>query len=321
MRVFITGASGFIGRALHERYTADGHQVRGCDLVPDPARDVVAGDVGGPGAWQEHAAGCELVIHTAATVSLRLERPDEVWRANVLGTAHAVDAAARGGAERFVHFSSVTAFGFDFPDGVDERHPVHNTYVPYPDTKIASEQVVLQAHIEGRIRATIVRPGDVYGPRSRAWAVVPVELIKARRFTLPGGGGGIHSPIYIDNLVDGVVLAAASADAIGQIFTLSDGVGVPCREFFRPYAELVGRRLLTLPTPAAIAAAAVVQRLARLQPGDNDINPGSVRYLLRRGTYSNAKARSVLGWEPRVGVPEGLERTVSWLRAEGYGSD
>jgi nucleoside-diphosphate-sugar epimerase len=117
------------------------------------------------------------------------------------------------------------------------------------------------------------------------------------------------------------VLAAASADAVGQIFTLSDGVGVPCREFFRPYAELVGRRLLTLPTPAAIAAAAVVQRLARLQPGDNDINPGSVRYLLRRGTYSNAKARAVLGWEPRVGVPEGLGRTVAWLKAEGYGPD
>ena len=319
MRVFITGASGFIGRALHERYTADGHEVRGCDLVPDPARDVVLGDVGEPGPWQEHAAGCELVIHTAATVSLRLERPDEVWRANVLGTVHALDAAARGGAERFVHFSSVTAFGFDFPDGVDERYPVHNTYVPYPDTKIASEQVVLQAHIEGRVNATIVRPGDVYGPRSRAWAVIPTELIKARRFTLPGGGRGIHSPVYIDNLVDGVVLAAASPAAAGQIFTLSDGVGVPCREFFRPHADLVGRRLMTLPTPVAVAAAGIVQQVARLQPGDNDINPGSVRYLLRRGTYSIEKARSVLGWQPRVGVPEGLERTVAWLRAEGYG--
>ena len=54
--------------------------------------------------------------------------------------------------QRFVHFSSVTAFGFDFPDGVDETYPVHNTYVPYPDTKIASEQVVLQAHIEGRVQ-------------------------------------------------------------------------------------------------------------------------------------------------------------------------
>jgi nucleoside-diphosphate-sugar epimerase len=320
MRVFITGASGFIGRALYERYRSEGHEVTGCDLMADPARGIVAGDVGEPGAWQRHAVGCELVIHTAATVSFRLERAEELWRSNVLGTAHAIDAAADGGARRFVHFSSVTAFGFTFPEGVDERYPVHNTFVPYPDSKIASEQVVLQAHVEGRAECTIVRPGDVYGPRSRVWAVIPTELIRARRFTLPGGGRGIHSPVYIDNLVDGVVLAAASEDAVGQILTLSDGVGVEYREFFAPYAELVGRRLITLPTPVAIGSASVIRQILRFAPGDNEINAASVRYLLRTGTYSIAKARRMLGWEPRVSVSDGLERTVAWLRKQGYGA-
>jgi nucleoside-diphosphate-sugar epimerase len=126
--------------------------------------------------------------------------------------------------------------------------------------------------------------------------------------------------VYIDNLVDGVVLAAGSAAAVGQVFTLSDGIGVPYREFFAPYAELVGRRLITLPTRVAIPAAAVMQRVARLTPGDNDINPASARYLLRTGTYSNAKARRVLGWDPRVKLQDGLERTVAWLRAQGFGS-
>jgi len=127
MRAFVTGASGFIGRALADRLRADGHEVRGMDLRADPARDVVAGDVAVEGPWQAHAEGCDVVIHTAAIVSLRLERPDEVWRANVVGTANALDAAVRGGARRFVHFSSVTVFGLDFPDGVDERHPVRLT--------------------------------------------------------------------------------------------------------------------------------------------------------------------------------------------------
>lgn len=317
MNVFITGASGFIGRALYARYTADGHSVRGMDLVADPQRDVVAGDVAERGAWQRHAAGCDLVIHTAAVVSLRLERPRQVWEANVLGTLHALEAAESAGA-RLVHFSSVTAFGFEFPDGVDERHPVQPTGVPYPDTKIASEQVVLQAQLEGRVEATIVRPGDVYGPNSRAWAILPAELIRDRRFVLPGGGRGIFSPVYIDNLVDGVVLAAASPDAVGQVFTLSDGVGIANRDFFAPYAELVGRRLMTMPTPLALATAAMVQRAARLRPGDNDVNPASVRYLLRTGTYSNAKARRVLGWEPAVSVEDGLVRTVDWLHAQGF---
>jgi nucleoside-diphosphate-sugar epimerase len=318
MRVFITGASGFIGRALCERYAADGHEVRGCDLVEDPARDVVAGDVAEAGPWQDWAEGSELVIHTAATVSLRMERRDAIWRSNVLGTSNAIEAARRAGARRFVHFSSVTVFGLEFPDGVDERYPVHNTFIPYPDSKIASEQVVLQAHLDGLVQCTVVRPGDVYGPRSRVWATIPAELIRQRRFILPGRGRGIHSPVYIDNLVDGVVLAGTSPEAAGQVFTLSDGVGVPYREFFAPYAELIGRKLVLLPTPIALGGAAVAQRLGRLQRGDNEVNPGSARYLLRRGTYSIEKARKVLGYEPRVGVQTGLERTVGWLREQGF---
>jgi nucleoside-diphosphate-sugar epimerase len=137
---------------------------------------------------------------------------------------------------------------------------------------------------------------------------------------LPGLGRGIHSPVFIDNLVDGVVLAANSPDAAGQVFTLSDGIGVPYREFFKPYAELLGRKLVLLPTPVALGAAAVAQRLARLQPGDNEVNPASARYLLRRGTYSIEKARKVLGWEPKVGLELGLERTVAWLGEQGFGA-
>jgi nucleoside-diphosphate-sugar epimerase len=319
MRVFVTGASGFIGRALCERYLADGHEVVGCDLAADASRGVVRGDVSEPGAWQQHAAGCDLVIHTAAIVSFRLERPEEVWRANVLGTANAIAAAERAGASRFVHFSSVTVFGLDFPDGVDERYPVRNTYMPYPDTKIASEQVVLAAHLDGRVPCTIVRPGDVYGPRSRVWALIPAELIRTRRMMLPDGGRGFHSPVYIDDLIDGVVLAGDSPDAVGQVFTLSSGVGVPYREFFAPYAELLGRRLITVPTPVALALAAVIQRAARLTPGENEINPAAARYFLRKGTYANDKARRVLGWEPRTEFQDGLARTVAWLREQGFG--
>ncbi len=314
-RAFITGASGFIGRALAERLRAAGAEVRGVDVVADPSAGVVAGDVTAPGTWQDHAAGCDLVVHTAAVVSLRLRGADAVWRANVLGTHQALAAAERAGAARFVHLSSVTVFGFSFPDGVDERYPVRPTGVPYPDTKIASEQVVLQAHAEGRVPVTVVRPGDVYGPGSGAWAVQPVELLRARRFVLPAGGRGTFSPVYVDDLVDGILRAGASPAAAGHVLTLSGGAGVSNREFFVHYADALGVRLPTVPAGVARAAAAVVDRVDRR--GTGDVNPRAVAYMMRPGTYSIAKARDLVGYAPAVGLDQGMARTLAWLRATG----
>src|SRR5436190_11619965 len=224
-KVFISGALGFIGSVLAERYREAGMEVRGVDVRADAERGVVAGDISEPGDWQEHAKGCDLVVNTAAYVGFGGDL-EPVWRVNVLGTRRMIDASARAGAARFVQFSSVTTFGFDYPDGVDETYPVRLTGNPYPDSKIASEQVTLQAHVAGDVQATIIRPGDVYGPRSRGWTVLPVKMIKSGQMVLPNGGHGQIGPVYVDNLVDGVTLAAESADAVGEIFTIADGTTV-----------------------------------------------------------------------------------------------
>ena len=283
------------------------------DLRADPERGVVAGDVAGPGAWQEHAAGCDLVVHTAARVSFG-SGLEQYWKPNVAGTRHALDAAVAGGAERFVHLSSVVTFGFDFPGGVDERRPVRLNGVPYVDTKVASEQVVLQAHAEGELACTVVRPGDVYGPGSRPWTVIPVEEIRARRLVLPAMGRGIFSPVYVDNLVDGIVLAASRPEGAGRVFTLTDGVGIESREFFRHYARMLGRRAVPVAPTAVVRALA--RAVALVRPG-SEVTPAAVDYIARRGTYSIERARSLLGFEPAVGLDEGMERTEAWLRAEG----
>jgi nucleoside-diphosphate-sugar epimerase len=283
------------------------------DLRADPDRGVVAGDVSRPGPWQAHAASCDLVVHTAARVSFR-SGLEPFWRANVAGTRYALDAALAAGARRFVHLSSVVTFGFDFPDGVDERHPVRPNGVPYVDTKVASEQVVLQAHAEGEIECTVVRPGDVYGPGSRPWTVIPVEEIRARRLILPAMGRGIFSPTYVQNLVDGIVLAATREEGGGRVFTLSDGLGVESRHFFGRYARMLGRRRVPVaPTAAIRALAAAISTL----PGDSEVTPAAVDYLTRRGTYSIERARTLLGYEPAVDLDEGMARTEAWLRTEG----
>ena len=311
-RVFITGALGFIGQRLAEHYRQRGMEVRGVDVREGDG--VVAGDVTRPGDWQAHAEGCDLVVHTAAVLTLAGD-PEEVWDVNVLGTRRALDAAVAAGARRFVHFSSVLAFSWNFPDGVDERHPVRPNGAPYVDTKVASEQVVLQAHAAGEIACTVIRPGDVWGPRSRPWTILPVEMAKQGVFMVPPGG--IFSPVYVDNLVDGVVAAAERDEGAGQVFTITDGVGVRNEEFFGRYFRMLGKEgPRVLPRPALTAIASGVDAFSRVTGRENEMNANAVAYLSRTGTYSIEKARSVLGYEPRVDLDEGFRRTEAWLREQ-----
>ena len=314
----ITGASGFLGRRLADRLGEEGVGVRGVDISTDLKRDVIAGDVSEPGPWQRAAEGCDVVVHTAAIVSNAASR-ELSWRVNVLGTRNAIDAAVAAGAKRFVHLSSVRVFGdLDFPDGVDEKHPVRADGSAYVDTKVAAEQVVLQAHAHGEIECVVLRPADVYGPGSRPWTILPLELIRTNRFVLPARGRGIFSPIYVDDGIDGTLLAARVPEAAGQVLTISGGAGVSCREFFGHYYRMLGKAgPPTLPTVAAVGVAAVPEVAARIGGTSTEYNRTSMRYFARRGTYSIEKARRVLGFEPKIDLAEGMGRTETWLREQG----
>ena len=317
-RVFVTGALGFIGRSLSERYRAAGAEVLGVDVAAGGDESVIAGDITAPGEWQSRMAGCDLVIHTAALVS-NAASADASWQLNVMGTRRVLDGAARARVRRFVHISSVRAFSdLGYPDGVDEHHPVRTDGNPDVDTKGASEQVVLQAHAAGEVPVTVIRPADVYGPGSRPWTVLPVEAIKAGRFVLPAMGKGVFSPTYIDNVLDGIELAARHPGAAGQVFTIGDGNGVSCREFFGHYHRMLGKSgPVCLPTPVALALAAGAATVDRARGRSGEANPATVRYLTRRGTYSIEKARSMLGYVPRVDLTEGMRRSEAWLRDRG----
>jgi nucleoside-diphosphate-sugar epimerase len=313
-RVFITGASGFIGGSLARRYRELGSEVRGVDVRPDPELDIVQGDISEPGPWQEQTAGAELVIHTAAIVRFGGEY-ERFWRINTVGTRNVIQAAVGAGARRFVHLSSIVVFGLDYPDGVDETWPVKPTGAPYTDAKIAAEQVVLAAHAAGDILCTIVRPGDVYGPGSGPWLVRPLDAIKSGGFAIPDG---VVTPVYVDDLVDGIVLAGADSRAVGQIFTLTDGTKVGNRRFFEPYHRWLGKSgPRILPAPLLKAAVWPVGKVAQLRGGYTEMTPAAMEYFTRRSGHSIDKAREVLGYAPSVSFEDGMERSRVWAEQQG----
>ncbi len=313
-RVAISGSAGFIGAALADYLRERGDTVLGIDTAP--GADLRADILRAPG-WSSRLEGTDVVVHAAAMVGM----PSDVsrfWQVNVVGTASMLTAARRAGVARFVLLSSVTVFGNRFPDRVTEEHPVHPTGVPYPDSKIAAEHLALLSHIRGEMETVIVRPGDVYGPNSRPWTLEPIRLIRARRAAVPGRRG-VHSPVHIDDLVRGLAAAAGNRRAAGEIITLSGGVGVGTGEFFDYYARMLGQAAVPrVPRSLALTLAAAQTMTARAVGARVELTPAAVRYLAdRRGTYGIGKAARLLGWEPEVGIDEGMARTRRWLRREG----
>lgn len=316
-RAMITGANGFIGRALMNKLNALGVHTCGVDLSPDSARHVVAGDIAHNGDWQGQAKGCDMIFHTAAVVSNTASAAQ--YRAiSVAGVRRVIDAAVRYDVPRFLHLSSVAAYGLEFEQTVTEAFPISVlSGYPYCDAKAASEHPVLAAHASGEIAATIVRPGDVYGPGSRPWVMIPLDMLRRRQFLLPASGRGVFSPVYIDNLLEGILAAATQPQASGQIFNITDGVGVQCRDFFSYHQRWVGRSgtPLALPTPLAKGVTSLAEwSLTHVLRQPTEISIASLAMLSRRATYSIEKAQRLLGYQPQIGLEEGMAITEKWLR-------
>jgi nucleoside-diphosphate-sugar epimerase len=317
--VFITGANGFIGNALVQRYRTLGCEVRGMDINADDAMNIVEGDITQPVTWVKHAKGCELFIHTAAVVSLAADW--DLYRdVSINGTRKALDVAIESGAKRFVHFSSIAAMGVDYFQGTDEKAAVVvGEDYRYGVTKGASEHVVLAAHASGEMACTIIRPADVYGPGSRAWLIEPLKMARSGQFILPDQGKGRFTPVYIDDLLDGVMLAAGLPEGAGQIFILAGDRSVSCKKFFSYHWQWAGKtkKIPSLPLKAALALTQALWKMNRLRNKPSEVTPDAMLMFSRQGGFSIAKAKSKLGYEPKVSLDEGMQRSEDWLREIG----
>ena len=153
-------------------------------------------------------------------------------------------AAAAAGVERFVYISSVAVYGLNRAPLIDESMPTPPVGQLYPDSKIAAEAIVRGSGLP----YVIVRPASTYGPRGDAWTLGPIRQIRAGNLVLLGRDDGLVTPGYIDNVVDGLVLALTHPAAPGEAFNLCDDRAVTYREFYMAYARMLGRdRLPTVP--------------------------------------------------------------------------
>ena len=312
----VTGAGGFIGGAVCRALAGAGaSEVIGIDVsseLDDRIRAAGAtprvANVADPGATEGALDGADLVVHTAAHVREWGEMRDFI-EVNVRGTANVLDAAEAAGADRVVHISSVVVYGYADERDQDESATRRAVGIPYIDTKSASDRLAI------RRGAVVVRPGDVYGPGSVPWTVRPAELMRRGRLALPGRGDGTMLPVYIDDLIAGIV-AAARRGQPGRAYTIWDGDPVPFQRYFELLAAEIPGAVVprSLPKPLLHAVGAGTEAIARLRGRAPAFGRHGVTLTDRRGTASNSRAREELGWEPEVSLEDGVARSGEWLR-------
>lgn len=328
LRVFITGATGYIGGRLAARLVADGHQVvalvrpagdpdgRKARKLEELGAVTSEGDITDRYSLRTGMAGADWVIHAAAYLDMN-GPPERMHQVNVEGTRNVASLAYKLGVGRFLSVSSVARWGGSPPDGslADESSPLYEPPSQYSATKADAERAV-QEWVDKGLRANTVFPSLVYGPpgkRSGTNALLGLMVRKKAPFLV--GGDRRMSWIHLDDLVEAMVRVMERVEP-GEDYLLAGEVAT-LRRTARLACDLAGVQppRLHLPLPVARAAFAAARGLGRL-PGISPLGPrvgaDQLRSLARHWAFDDTKARRALDWQPRS-LEEGLPETVEML--------
>lgn len=311
MRILVTGASGFVGRAVVERLSRESeHEVLAA--VRRPAVTPVAGskyatvgDLDVRTDWTGVVASCDVVVHAAARVHVMKDTAAdplaEFRRVNVQGTLNLARQAVAGGVRRFVFVSSIKVNGEGTPLGQPYRADDRPAPVdPYGVSKLEAEEGLRQLLRGTGTDLVIIRPVLVYGPGVKANFLAMMRSVH-RGLPLPlAAVRNKRSFVALDNLVDLLAVCCVHPAASNQIFLAADGEDLSTTELLRRIGAALDRPVRLLPVPTGVLRGA-----AKLL-GKGDI----AQRLFGSLQVDIAKARDVLGWAPPTTVDDALRKTA-----------
>jgi nucleoside-diphosphate-sugar epimerase len=322
LNIALTGATGYTGSRLLAALIARGHEVRGLVRPSSPRPEVrtvwVEGDLRDAAAAARLVEGAEAVVHVAA-VYRTAGHPDAYYRdVNVGGTERLLEAATRAGVRRFVHTSTVGVHGHVRNPPADEASAIEPGDI-YQATKAEAEARALAFHRERGLPVTVVRPAAIYGPGETRLLKL-FRAIARGRYAVVGSGRAFYHPVYIDDLVDGYLLALERPEAVGEAFILGGPRYLTQSALAALIARHTGGRVLPFRVPAAPLrlAGALVEAVCVPLGLEPPLHRRRVEFWTKSRAFSIEKARRVLGYQPKVDVDEGVARTARAYRQAGW---
>lgn len=322
MKVFITGASGFVGGHLIQALQREGSRHIGVlshrrQLPIFDDCETVSGDINDFPLLVRSLRGTEILFHLAAALGGSLIDPMEFERINIRGTDTVLRAAGEAGVKKVVHFSSAGVLGI-VPGGVaaGEDHAL-NPQTVYDRTKLEGERIALR-HAQNGLDVCIVRPGWIYGPGDRRTFKL-IRAIAKKRFILVTRGNALQTPVHIDDLVRGALMCAEKGRR-GEIYHLAGEEALPVKSMVHAIAAAAGARILPghLPLLPARAAAVILEALFRPLNKEAPLTRGKLAFFIHPKPLSIQKAIRTLEYRPQVSFQEGMTATLAWYTSHGW---
>ncbi len=309
-KVLVTGAGGFMGSHLAEHLVDLGAEVKAfvrytsrtdwglLELLPKQKLgkiEVIMGDLRDNDAVQKAAKGVEVIFHLGSLIAIPYSyiHPRETVETNVMGALNVLTAARENSVEKVIHTSTSEVYGTAQYVPIDEKHPLQGQS-PYSASKIGADMIAESFYRSFGIPVATIRPFNTFGPRQSARAVIPTIISQAltKEQVCLGSLHPTRDYTYIDDVIEAFIKVAESPNSIGEVINIGSNFEIPIGDIAKKMISIIGRNNEIVTEPK------------RVRPERSEVE---------RLWCDNTKAKRLLGWEPKIGFDEGLERTIRWI--------
>ncbi len=317
MNIFITGATGFLGKTIVKKLMEQHHSVT-CLLLPGddpssvPEAEITRGDITQPDTLIDKTSDHDAIVHLAGAVGDG-QSWDKCTRLNKEGTLNIAEEAVRSGVRRFIHMSSVSVYGRISGVPIAEDFPLKKINDPYGDTKIDAESILNKLVEKGALDLTTIRPTMIYGPGDLRFLPRVIETLKSGKARLIGKGSNSVDCIHVSDVADFICRVIESKTAVGRIYNLTHPDNLSWKEMITEIAIA-----LKVPVPKKHLPYGIAYFLASCMEAASFVTrkpPRLTRYAVRNVGkpyyYLTDRSKDELAYMPSISLKQGIHEYVN----------